>query len=151
MLTSYVKRKNKAVILLSSGTTNVEIDDSTLKKKPVTILHYNRTKGGVDTIDRMLASVSVRRFCRRWPMVTFYNMVDLSLINAFSIYKSIFDDEKKLRRQFLKEMAKALYEPLQQRNEAGAKTIKKPKVPPKKHACRFRHHKTISLRVLPAS
>lgn len=132
MLTSYVKGKNKAVILLSSGTTNVEIDDSTLKKKPVTILHYNRTKGGVDTIDRMLASVSVRRFCRRWPMVTFYNMVDLSLINAFSIYKSIFDDEKKLRRQFLKEMAKALYEPLQQRNEAGAKTIKKPKVPLKK-------------------
>lgn len=50
-LVSFVPRKNKAVILLSTLHDDDEIDPDT--RKPQIILDYNATKGGVDTVDKM--------------------------------------------------------------------------------------------------
>ena len=86
MMTSYVCKKGKAVIMLSTSTTDNTVTDASTNFKPQTIMHYNRTKGGVDNVDRMLASVSTRRFTRRWPLIVFYNMIDISLINAFTLF-----------------------------------------------------------------
>ncbi|XP_055950804.1 piggyBac transposable element-derived protein 4-like [Argiope bruennichi] len=53
-LVSYVPKKNKAVVLVSSLHDKAEIDGDS--GKPEVILDYNMTKGGVDTCDKMCAS-----------------------------------------------------------------------------------------------
>lgn len=64
----------------------------------------------------MLEYVSVRRFTRRWTLIVFFNMVDLSLVNAFALYKHIYSVSNKSRRTFLKEIAEQLHNPLLNRN-----------------------------------
>ncbi|CAF1271559.1 unnamed protein product, partial [Didymodactylos carnosus] len=50
-LVSYVPKKNKAVLLLSSMHHDNKVDTGT--GKPNIVLDYNKTKGAVDTIDEM--------------------------------------------------------------------------------------------------
>ena len=47
---SYVLKKNKAVLLLSTMYESGVIDEDT--KKSAIVLNYNATKGGVDTVDQ---------------------------------------------------------------------------------------------------
>ena len=47
LLVSFVPKRNKAVILVSSMHDSAVMDEAT--KKPEIILDYNMTKGGVDT------------------------------------------------------------------------------------------------------
>lgn len=75
--------------MLCSSSVNTRTATET-PFKPDVILHYNRVKGGVDTISGLLASVSFKRITRRWPMIVSCNIIDISLINAFSIYKELF-------------------------------------------------------------
>lgn len=57
---SYVPKKNKAVVLLSTlHNTKTITDDS--KKKPEIIQHYNKTKGGVDLMDKMAGAFTKRK------------------------------------------------------------------------------------------
>jgi hypothetical protein len=58
MMVSYVPKRNKAVILLSTmhHTSEVSSDD---KHKPEIILYYNATKGGVDAVDQMARPTDV--------------------------------------------------------------------------------------------
>ncbi|CAH4034405.1 unnamed protein product [Pieris brassicae] len=74
---SYVPKKNRAVILVSSMHHGKIIDEDT--KKPEIILYYNTTKGGVDEADKKCSIFSSSRRTRRWPMVIFYRTVDLRL------------------------------------------------------------------------
>ena len=39
--------------------------------KPKVTMDYNKTKGGVDTIDKMCKTYNVARGTNRWPMVVF--------------------------------------------------------------------------------
>ncbi|KRY24826.1 hypothetical protein T01_13961 [Trichinella spiralis] len=66
--------------------------------KPDIILHYNNTKGGVDNLDKMTSTYSCQRISARWPLVIFYNIIDVSAYNAY-------------RRLFLEELGKALVQP----------------------------------------
>lgn len=68
-LLSYVPKKSKAVILVSSMHHGPGTDKSI--NKPGIITEYNRTKGGVDTADQMCSNYSSQRRSRRWPMVFF--------------------------------------------------------------------------------
>lgn len=110
MLLSYVSKKNKSVLLLATSCNNTNISKE-FHKKPELINLYNKTKGGVDTVDRILASTSVKRYTRRWPTVVFYNMVDISLINAFYLYKVIFNQQKVTKTKFLERLAELLVKP----------------------------------------
>lgn len=69
-LVSYVPKKNKAVILLSSMQHDMRVSEET-HKKPKIILYYNETKGGVDRMDQMVQSYSCKRKINRWPMPFF--------------------------------------------------------------------------------
>lgn len=89
MILSYCPKKGKLVTLLSTMHSSPGIDTSSEKKKPEVILYYNSTKGGVDTMDKMLRCYSVKRMTRRWPMIIFYNMIDVSAMNAFIVWTSI--------------------------------------------------------------
>jgi len=60
---SYVPKKNKTVILLSTMHSNMAVSDA--KKKPEMILYYNKYKVGVDTMDQMLCSYITHRRTNR--------------------------------------------------------------------------------------
>lgn len=81
-------------------------------KKPEIILDYNRSKGGVDTLDQMVETYSTKRKSRRWPMVLFYNILDVSAVNAFIIWSHVnpqWNAKKTHRRRlFLKQLGKDL-------------------------------------------
>jgi Transposase IS4 len=103
-LVSYVPRKNKAVILLSTMHYDSKIDVGT--RKPEIIMDYNYTKGGVDTVDKMCAAYSVSRITKRWPLVIFYTMMNIAGINAQVLYSySKHNNTPKVRRLFLKTLA----------------------------------------------
>lgn len=112
MIVSYCPKKGKIVTLLSTMHSEPDIDHSNEKKKPEVILAYNATKGGVDTMDQMVRCYSVKRMTRRWPMVIFYNMIDVSALNAYIIWMSLkpthFSRKSNKRRQFLIALGKEL-------------------------------------------
>lgn len=91
VLTVYQGTSNKNVILLSSHHEKVFIDpeESQLKKKPNTIVDYNNTKFGVDSLDQMARFYSVKAPTRRWPLQIFYNILNLASINSWVLYKKI--------------------------------------------------------------
>ncbi|CAJ0946462.1 unnamed protein product [Ranitomeya imitator] len=60
-LVSYKAKKEKSVILLSAMHHNCSIDSNDRKLKPEIILHYNKTKGGVDKMDEMGSDNSSKR------------------------------------------------------------------------------------------
>ena len=114
-MVSYVPRKSKAVILLSTMHHNAAISPDN-KKKPIIILDYNSTKGGVDTLDQLVHAYSAKRKTNRWPMAQFYNMVDVSGVAAMIAWLNIFPDyeitKKSQRRKiFLKDLVKDLVTP----------------------------------------
>ncbi|XP_049310276.1 piggyBac transposable element-derived protein 4-like [Bactrocera dorsalis] len=52
-LVSYVPKKKRSVVLISSLHCAAEIDESTNeKRKPSIVTFYNKTKGGVDEVDK---------------------------------------------------------------------------------------------------
>ena len=117
MILSYCPKKNYVVTLLSSMHSQPSVDQTSISKKPEVILFYNKTKGGVDTLDQMARTYSCKRMTRRWPLVIFYNMLNISAINAFIIGKQLgLESAKKGRRKFLIQLAKEL---------AGVNTVSK--------------------------
>lgn len=106
-IVSYCPKKGKLVTLLSTMHNDGKNDKSNEKKKPEIILSYNTTKAGVDTMDQMTRCYTVKRMTRRWPLVVFYNMIDVSVLNCFIIWKSITNSTIN-RRQFIINLGKEL-------------------------------------------
>ncbi|XP_077128955.1 26S proteasome non-ATPase regulatory subunit 14 isoform X1 [Ranitomeya variabilis] len=79
------------------------------------ILDYNATKGAVDTLDQAIATYTCKRKTNRWPIILFYNILDISAYNAFVLWREIDPDwnRNKLhkRRLFLEELGKSLVRP----------------------------------------
>jgi len=111
-LVSYVPAKNRAVVLLSSMHHDNKIDQATTK--PEIIIDYNRTKGGVDTVDQLCHRYSVKRATRRWPLCIFFGILDLAAINAMIIYLSAnttYNSKKSYKRRiFLEDLSMQLME-----------------------------------------
>ncbi|KAK9729110.1 Transposase IS4 [Popillia japonica] len=86
-MVSYVPKKGKNVILISSLHFDAAIDEeSGNHNKPGSISFYNQTKGGVDTVDKLCATYNVARGTRRWPMVIFFAMLNVAGINAQIVF-----------------------------------------------------------------
>lgn len=73
---------------------------------------YNNTKSGVDAVDEKCSKYCCSRRTQRWPMALFYRIVDMCSINAYIIHQSCANTNKLQRIDFLKLLAKQLYEPL---------------------------------------
>ena len=113
----YVAKKSKPVLILSTLHNNTAVSD-TQTKKPLAILDYNTTKGGVDAADERIGTYSVKYITRRWHAVVFCNIVDCSAFDAFILHQQYDPDWSKRtwrRRMFLKELAHLLTEPYRQR------------------------------------
>ncbi|XP_016092566.1 piggyBac transposable element-derived protein 4-like [Sinocyclocheilus grahami] len=119
-LVSYCPRKNTNVLLMSTFHRDDKVSDKD-HKKPEIILDYNHTNGGVDNLDKLVATYTCQRKTTRWPMVIFFNMLDVSAYNAFVLWMEInhsWNKGKKYRRRlFLEELGKALVAPLMKRRE----------------------------------
>ena len=107
-LTSYQCKKQKSVVIMSTLHPDVEIpSQNNPKKKPETILFYNKTKAGVYVIDQMTRKYSVKAASRRWPIHVFYNVIDLALINSWILFSYICKSNIS-RRKFIQRVAEEL-------------------------------------------
>lgn len=111
-LMSYVPKKSKAVILLSTLHNDASIDeDIGNQRKPQILTFYNQTKGGVDTNDKLCAAYNMGRRTRRWPVVLFFHLVNVTAINVRVICVAN-SGRAIVRSAFLKELANELVRPL---------------------------------------
>lgn len=109
-LVSYVPKRNKSVLLLSSMHNDDEIDsDSHGKKKPSIITYYNKTKGGVDVVDAMCGEYTVARGTRRWPLCLFFQMLNIAALNSYIVFKA--NSNVSVRREYLRTLGKSLIIP----------------------------------------
>ncbi|KAM3926735.1 piggyBac transposable element-derived protein 4-like [Leptodactylus fuscus] len=88
---SYVPKKTKQVILMSTMHYDNAVSDRE-DRKPDIILDYNATKGAVDTLDQVISTYTCKRKTNRWPMILFYNILDVSAYNAFVLWREIDPD-----------------------------------------------------------
>ncbi|XP_056256775.1 piggyBac transposable element-derived protein 4-like [Seriola aureovittata] len=125
-LVSYLPKKNKNVVLLSTLHTDGDISDRE-DRKPVIILDYNRNKGGVENLDKVIGTYSCRRMTARWPLVIFHNIIDVSSYHAFVIWREInptwMSRKQNKRRVFLEQLGKALVIPLIERRKAPHRSL----------------------------
>lgn len=106
---SYVPKPKKAVLVVSSMHHKKETDDVT--GKPAMIIDYNKNKGGVDEVDKKCSNYSCSRRTRRWPMVLFYRLMDMSGVNAYVLYNKCNNVKKLTRGCFLLSLARELVLP----------------------------------------
>ncbi|XP_072401175.1 uncharacterized protein [Diabrotica undecimpunctata] len=84
ILLSYVPKKNKAVIMISSMHRNKATDADTGKEEIISFA--NSTKDEVDSLDQKCATFSTSRRTRRWPMAIFLHLLNISSVNSCFIY-----------------------------------------------------------------
>ncbi|CAG4963492.1 unnamed protein product [Parnassius apollo] len=108
-LVSYVPQKGKNVLLVSNIHDDAQINEDT--GKPEMIMDYNRTKDGVDTVDKICETYNVGRGTNKWPMVEFYGLTNEAGISTFIIYLHNIPIKNIRRRIFLKALAYDLINP----------------------------------------
>lgn len=117
-LVQYVPKKYKTVNVLSTFHHDKSVLDGR-NKLPEMISFYNKTKAGVDTLDQLVGTYTVKRKTNRWPHAMFCNMIDISAINAYVLWLEMNNDWKKgilyKRRLFLHELGMELVKPEIQR------------------------------------
>ncbi|XP_011699423.1 PREDICTED: piggyBac transposable element-derived protein 4-like [Wasmannia auropunctata] len=112
-LCSYVPKKNKAVILLSTMHYDAAVNDDE-KKKPHMITYYNKYKSGVDTMDQMVSRYTTHRRTARWPLAIFFNILDVAALAAYIIYyenNKMIKKKTNQRRVFLRQLSEELAKP----------------------------------------
>ena len=75
-----VLKKNKCVIMFSTVHHKISIDEDDPKQRPEIIKYQDSQQDQ----DRMLQTYTCRRQTRRWPIVLFYNLLDIAAIIPFS-------------------------------------------------------------------
>ncbi|XP_029995668.1 piggyBac transposable element-derived protein 4-like isoform X2 [Sphaeramia orbicularis] len=117
---SYCPKKTKNVILMSTLHKDAAVSSGS-DKKPTIILDYNKNKGGVDNLDNLTATYTCQRMTRRWPVIVFYNILDVSAYNAFVLWTHIHQGwnstKQNKRRMFLEELGNSLVKPHIERRE----------------------------------
>ena len=79
-------KENRNVVLLSTRHAEADVSDR-VDKKLVIVLDYNRNKGGVDNLDKVIGTYSYRMMTARWPLVVFHNILNVSSYNIFVIWE----------------------------------------------------------------
>ncbi|CAM4573790.1 unnamed protein product [Leuciscus chuanchicus] len=110
-IVSYLPKKSKNVLLMSTVHSDPALSERD-DQKPQMILSYNSTKGGVDNLDKIVATYTCRRKTACWPMAVFYNMVDVSAYHAFVKWREVNPSWRQAdsfrRRHFLEDLGRAL-------------------------------------------
>ena len=91
-MVSYVPKKNKTVILFSTVPHGISIVEEDPKTRPEIIKFYNETKIGVDLVDQIIQTYTCKRQTRRWPLILFYNVLDIAALNAHTVFRQVYPD-----------------------------------------------------------
>ena len=110
MIISYVPRKNKSVILLSSQHNGQAVSTAE-HAKPDIILDYNKYEGAVDSADKMLKEFSCYRISKRWPFVLLTHIINVCALNVYVLYQKKFPNTALTRLNFLKDLGSELVKP----------------------------------------
>jgi hypothetical protein len=109
-LLSFIPRKKRVCLILSSMHLQKGVIDENGRGEINN--YYNRCKGGVDSVDKLISHYSCKRQSRRWPMVVFTFLLDIACINAFVMFTSMNQEWNKgkrtRRRLFLEELGLTL-------------------------------------------
>lgn len=113
LLTEYQCKEKKKVFLISTRHEHAQIapdkskNPNRQKKKPTTIVYYNKTKCGVDAVDHMSKDYSVKYASRRWPVQVWSNILNLAGINSWILYKEAHNSSIS-RKNFLIKLIKEI-------------------------------------------
>ncbi|CAF1243383.1 unnamed protein product [Didymodactylos carnosus] len=103
-----------------------------MKELSCLIHDYNQSKYGVDVIDQCVGTYSVQRISRRWPLIVFYNMIDLAAINSMTLWLSQYPKwnqrKSNTRRIFLSQLSTDLTVPQNQRCSQESRLMPKVKL-----------------------
>ena len=105
---NYQCKKQKNVCLLST-MHSAPTTAHTEKKKPIMIEYYNKNKTGVDCFDQMSRLQTTKSCSRRWPLAVWANILDISAINAWIIYRKV-TGKRISRRTFILNLVHQLRE-----------------------------------------
>ena len=114
---SYIPKKNRNVILLSSQRQGVAMEGEEHDFKPEIILDYNKTKSAVDNLDKLAREYRCLRTSRRWPLALFFDFIDIAGHNAFCAWSDHDHPNYKVGkfhrcRFFLMQLAEDMAKPL---------------------------------------
>ncbi|KAL1390375.1 hypothetical protein pipiens_012394 [Culex pipiens pipiens] len=113
MMASYVPKKNKAVVFLTTNPELKGVDATSTKKKAYINLHYNAGKAAVDNLDKVTREFTVSRRTKRWPVKVFYDVLDVMIHNAlviFSLKNPEISNRKQSKVRFMQLLAYELAE-----------------------------------------
>jgi hypothetical protein len=91
-LGALVWKDRRAVYLLTTHKSPIETTfvsrsgSSEQTAVPTAILDYNKSKGGVDTIDQMRESYAIGRKGKKWWPQLVWWLIDMCILNAYSLY-----------------------------------------------------------------
>jgi len=71
-----------------------------VRQKPSSVVLYNSTMGGVDDVDKILAPYSNARKSTKWYKKIFFHFIDVSIYNAFNVYKKISGKKRSISKIF---------------------------------------------------
>ena len=81
---AYKSNTKKHVVVLSTMHHSVDKD---ITSKPEIVESYNSTKGDVDSMDQMCHKFTTKRKTNRWPMLLFYDFLDLASIASIVCWR----------------------------------------------------------------
>lgn len=110
-LCSFWDKSTKPVLLLSTMHRAQPNTRSREDGKSAVILDYNKTKSGVDNLDKLVRGYSSKRKCRRWPYGVAMTLVDVSVIAALKMVIAqchSTDDHYTFKRELAYELCQSL-------------------------------------------
>ena len=116
MIVSYVPRKKKSVILLSNQHNNQAVSTAE-HAKPDIIFDYNKSKGAVDSVEKMFKKFSYHRISKRWLFVFLTHIINVCALNAYVLYQKKFPNTTLTRLKFFKDLGSELVKPATKREQ----------------------------------
>ncbi len=81
------------------------------RKKPNTIVFYDKTKGGVDIVDLRMSKYTTKAKTRRWTLNTFAYILDVSIVNSSTILHDLFTAKHISSHNYIWDLGKQLILP----------------------------------------
>ena len=102
--------------LENASEEDPDVPDIEVKVKlniPISIYDYNKNMSGVDLFDQKAAYYGVLLRSHRWYMKIFFRFLEVSMINAYTIYKKVYEKynaEPMSHLEFRKDITRDLLE-----------------------------------------
>ncbi|XP_072161371.1 piggyBac transposable element-derived protein 4-like [Bemisia tabaci] len=92
MVVKYMDRR-EVHVLTSIDNFSMDVVSKKRKReevmKPTCIVNYNKNMGAVDKTDMLLSSIESVRKTVKWYKKVFFHLLDLAILNAYVLYKSV--------------------------------------------------------------